>query len=452
MSFGVTVDGFVAKSLEVIKAELEADWRSEFGASTDLDPQTPDGQIIGIMSERLAELWELAEASYAAFDPDQATGTALDALAALTGTVREPAEPSTVTATLTGTAGTVVPAGKTASVLGTGVRFDSTAPATLVALTAWQATTAYVVGDRRTNAGNVYRCTQAGTSAGSGGPTGTGTSIVDNTVRWDFLGVGTAAADAPMESELTGPKVAAARTLVVIETPVSGWQGVINILDAVLGRDVETDAAERLRREEELRAAGRATADAIRAYILKNVEGVTACGVFVNDSDVTDAEGLPPHSIEALVLGGDDQAIADAIWAVKGAGINSTNGSVTKTVTDASGESHTIKFSRPTLKPIYVDITVLVDGTTDSPWPTDGSDQVELAIVAWGSAQAVGKNSVASAVGAQAFEVPGVLDANPVYIGLAPAPVTSTTIQISMRELATYDTSRITVTVTTGTP
>ena len=52
----------------------------------------------------------------------------------------------------------------------------------------WVASTAYVVGDRVTNdSGKVYTCDTAGTSAGSGGPTGTGANISDNTARWDYL-------------------------------------------------------------------------------------------------------------------------------------------------------------------------------------------------------------------------------------------------------------------------
>lgn len=51
----------------------------------------------------------------------------------------------------------------------------------------WQATHAYTVGDyvqNDTGPVKVYRCTTAGTSAGSGGPTGTGSGIVDGTVVW----------------------------------------------------------------------------------------------------------------------------------------------------------------------------------------------------------------------------------------------------------------------------
>lgn len=52
---------------------------------------------------------------------------------------------------------------------------------------AWQAATAYVIGQYVTNGGNVYVCDQNGTSAGSGGPTGTGSNIADNTARWDYV-------------------------------------------------------------------------------------------------------------------------------------------------------------------------------------------------------------------------------------------------------------------------
>jgi hypothetical protein len=56
----------------------------------------------------------------------------------------------------------------------------------------WAASTAYTVGQRRKNGTNVYACTAAGTSAGAGGPTGSG--IVDNTCQWTWAGLVTPAA------------------------------------------------------------------------------------------------------------------------------------------------------------------------------------------------------------------------------------------------------------------
>src|SRR5690606_64674 len=47
--------------------------------------------------------------------------------------------------------------------------------------TAWAPSTAHTAGNRVNNGGNVYRCTTAGTSDASGGPSGTGYENVDGT-------------------------------------------------------------------------------------------------------------------------------------------------------------------------------------------------------------------------------------------------------------------------------
>lgn len=52
---------------------------------------------------------------------------------------------------------------------------------------AWAATTAYSVGDVVRNNDNIYEAVRAGTSAGSGGPDGEGTAIVDGSVTWDYV-------------------------------------------------------------------------------------------------------------------------------------------------------------------------------------------------------------------------------------------------------------------------
>lgn len=52
----------------------------------------------------------------------------------------------------------------------------------------WAASTAVTVGQQMDNGGNVYRCTTAGTTAVSGGPTGTGSGISDGTAVWSYAG------------------------------------------------------------------------------------------------------------------------------------------------------------------------------------------------------------------------------------------------------------------------
>jgi len=58
----------------------------------------------------------------------------------------------------------------------------------------WTASTAFEVGDLVRGIGlqssNIYKCDVAGTSAASGGPTGTTQNITDGTARWDFVKAG----------------------------------------------------------------------------------------------------------------------------------------------------------------------------------------------------------------------------------------------------------------------
>lgn len=69
---------------------------------------------------------------------------------------------------------------------------------------AWAATTAYTAGQVVTNGGNYYICYAAGTSAGSGGPTGTGAGpITDNTVTWYYFGIPQIAASSPFAPSIT---------------------------------------------------------------------------------------------------------------------------------------------------------------------------------------------------------------------------------------------------------
>lgn len=447
MPYGLLTTGFAVKPLEVLIEEMESDFKSEFNV-------TPTGRVkktIAMVCDRYAELWEGLEAVNAASDPDAATSAALDTVCAFTGTLREASAPSTVTLTLTGTPTTLVPSGSRAATAETELEFQTAANATIAAVAAWNDATPYVVGDYVTNndAGTdrVYICIDPGTSAGSGGPTGTGASIVDNTVIWRYVGDGTGAIGVAASSVANGVIAASSGDITEIVTPVSGWVSVLNLLDADEGRLEETDEELRIRRELELSASGTSPPDAIRAALLE-VDEVTSVTVFYNDTDNT-VDGMPPHSVEALVRGGDDQDIAECLFANVAAGIGTTGNAGLFTVQDSEGSYHDVVFSRPDEVEIYVDISVTYDALT---YPDDGDAQIADAIVAWGDALRTGRDAVASAVSAQAFQVDGVLDVTDVDIGTTASPTTGATVAISTRQLAVFDTSRIVVVSTPGTP
>lgn len=446
--YGLTTTGFTPKTNAVIRAELEASFRSEYGQNVDVDPETSFlGQLIGIVADRLSELWAAAEAVDSSADPDSATWAALDEVAAITGTVRLAARRSTVKMVALGDVGTALAVGRVASVPVTSARFATTAAAVLAAPGAWAGATAYAVGEYRSNGGNIYRVIVAGVSAGAGGPAGQGAAIVDGTVTWRFIGTSAAMAEVPAESEVFGPIAAATGTLTNIETPQAGWTAVTNAVDAVMGRDVETDADLRIRREQELHAAGNAAIEPIRNALLQ-VAGVTAATIFENVTMVVDADGMPPKSIEALVTGGADADIRRAVFESKAAGIEA-HGSNSGVVVDSMGINHTVNFSRPTTLDVWIVADLVVDAAK---FPSNGATQVRDALIEFGQSKlVVGKDVVASALVAKAFEIPGLLDAT-VKIGLAPAPAGSATLPVTVRQQALLDTARITVNVVNGVP
>lgn len=445
-TYGLSAEGFLPKDLPLVLAEIQAEFQTQFGASINLASRSFLGQLSGLMSEREALLWEQMQAVYRAFDPDAATDDALEAIAAITGSIREGATKSLADVTCVGTPGTLLSLGRVVSVEEVGTRFETVADATIVAVPTWTALTAYSLSQYVTNSGKVYVCITAGVSAGSGGPTTTADDITDGTVHWKHLGTGTGAVDVEMAAQNTGPLPAVAGTLNVIETPVGGWNAAINLLDAELGRDIESDADFRIRRAAEVTGEGNATIDAIRAGVLRRVPEVTTCIVFQNTTMVTDGDGLPAKSVEVLCLGGEDQDIFEAVFAEVGAGIE-TYGTESGTVTDSAGNDWTVKFSRPTEVDIYVIADVLKN---DDDFPALGSDDVKAAIVTFGDALPIGRNVRANPLRGPVQAISGVIDVTGMKIGTAPAPTLETPIVIGKREKASFDTSRITVNLTSG--
>lgn len=73
---------------------------------------------------------------------------------------------------------------------------------------------------------------------------------------------------------------------------------------------------------------------------------------------------LTPHSIEAVVSGGDDQEIAEELFAFGGGGIQTIGSSNKETVID-DGEPEEIRFSRPSDVDIDIEISFTVNPESD---------------------------------------------------------------------------------------
>lgn len=440
---GVTPTGFVPKTLGDLKTDIGTGLRGVFGASINLDSRSRYGQLRDLIASSLSTLWELGETIAGAFDPAGASGVLLDNLCALTGTYRRQAFPSTVELLLAGVTGTVITTGSRVRVLNTTAIFETEAPATLLAVAAWVTLTPYVVGDLVTADSSVWRCIDAGTS-GAVAPNGDG-PFTDGGVIWQRLGDGDASTNVTTVATENGPLQGYAGTVTEIDTPIAGWNAATNLLDAVPGALREEDPALRVRRANEIAAIGTSPLPSLLAKLLR-VDGVTTVTVFENTTDAT-VDSITPHAIEALLEGGDDAMIRQAIFTNKAGGIE-TCGNVSGSVNDSLGNPHTIKFSRPTDVDVYVKVEATVN---PGAFPINGFDQIKAAIVNAGDLQALGRNVVASQISSWVFAVPGILDLV-IKISTAPGPTVSTTIPISLRERAVYDTSRITVSSVPGVP
>ena len=245
-------------------------------------------------------------------------------------------------------------------------------------------------------------------------------------------------------AQTAGALAAPAESLTVIETPVSGIDSASNETDAIIGLDTESDADLKVRRNLELARAGRATTDAIRANVLE-VEAVTAVIVFENDLAIPDIDGRPPKSVQIVAQGGDDQDVADAIFDSVAAGIELVGDTVVN-VTDSQGFTQPIRFDRPTERDVYVEWDITTD---PNEFPTDGVQQVSDAILAYGLGQDIGEDVIVrgtSALICAADSIPGIVNIV-IRLGFTASPTTDDNLSVQPNEIATFDSSRITVAV-----
>lgn len=393
MTYGLTSTGFVPKTTEVLLDETESDQLRDVKATLDLSPDQPLGQFNGIYAAKLAECWELIATIYKALDPDQAEEAALEAACAVTGTTREPATRSEVACTVN------LDASKTF------------APGTMVANVNGQPTIKFR-----------NKLQVVSTSAG------------------DYSNV-------VFESVDLGPVPANSGTLTVITNPVNGWNSINNPTDAELGHLIEQDTALRVRRRTDLAKPGACTIDSVRADVLQ-VPNVLQCVVLENNTWATDADGLPPKSFAVVIYDevtlADDNAVAKAIWDSKPSGMQAY-GSTNVLVTDSLGKQHSVSFTRAPQKTVYLSLTVVTDPAL---FAADGVQQIKDALVALGKTLKMGDDVVAARFKAEPIiKIAGVLDVTVFTLGFSASPVGTANLVIAQQEQATFDTSRVDVTV-----
>lgn len=289
--------GFHIPDYPTVLEALKQEYRALYGQDAYLENDSQDGQFLSIVALSQYELLALAAAVYNSFSPATASGDALSRNVKLNGIRRRVATFSTADVLVVGTAGTQILNGLAEDVLGQ----------------KWALPPEVVIP-----------------------PSG---QVVVTATAVDV-----------------GEKGAAANTINKISTPTLGWQTVNNNSAASPGAPVETDAELRARQSISTALPSLSVMEGIVGAVA-DLDGVTRLRGYENDSDATNSDGIPAHSISLVVEGGDSAAIALSMARHKTPGTG-TYGTTAILTYDSYGVPNVMRFYRPTPVALKMAITL----------------------------------------------------------------------------------------------
>lgn len=296
--FYVDETGLKYPDYPTVLEALKNEFRRIYGPDVYLEPDSQDGQWVAVLALSMYETMLTAAAVYNSFSPHTAMGDALSRNVKINGIARRTASYSQADVVIVGQAGAVITNGMVEDVQGR----------------KWQ---------------------------------------LPPTVTIPLSGEITVTARAVDLGAIT----AGANTINKIATPTLGWQSVTNPAAAVPGDPVESDAELRRRQALSTMIPSLSVLEGLIGAVA-SLPGVQRYRGYENDTGETDADGLPPHSLALVVQGGDAEAIARTIATKKTAGTR-TYGTTAVDIIDAYGITNAIRFFRPTMVTIEVEVSIL---------------------------------------------------------------------------------------------
>lgn len=329
--------GFGYKQFAEIKTEIEKSLVSSLGEINLLAPSI-FAAIVAIFAEREANLWEQIGAVYNSSHPQTAEGYSLDGICALSGVMRSNYTFSRAVCQLTALPYTKIPKNSMVAVKNTLSFFALNED-----LTVTNEKCHSIKIEVKNNSYSSYQLTinrQVLRFDKTGNETkeDIANSLVSiiNQANLDIEAIGRVAEisltainfpdifscfvpegiaivectnHATVVATEKGAIAAPMGSLSSIHTPISGWIACGNLTAAKIGNNQEPDPDLRARREQSIKLGGSGTLEAIRASLL-NLNTVSAVSISENRTNLVNEDGLPPHSFEALITGGEDQDIA----------------------------------------------------------------------------------------------------------------------------------------------
>lgn len=388
LSATVTAQGISAPDYQTILGQLMDSFRQIYGSDAYLEADSKDGQLISLVALAIHDANNAAIAVYNSFSPATAVGNGLSRNVKINGLVRKLASHSMADVVLIGEIGTSIIQGRVRDTSGT----------------LWNLPDTVTIG-------------------------------IDGTATETVF------------SQAEGSLCAQSGSINQIATPTRGWFSVSNPQAAMPGKPVETDAELRQRQSESVALPSMTTFEGLLGAIA-SVEGVTRYKLYENDSGIINGNGLPPHSIAAIVAGGDGEDIANVIYLKKGQG-TSTYGSTNIVVSDYYGNPKNIQFSRPVNVPVFIDIAVKVT----SGYTENISNEIKINLVNYINEIAIGDDVILSRLysPANAGEISGgeskYYDIYQMNIGRSPGSVAAANIYLAFDETAFCSIGNINITV-----
>lgn len=302
--------GIVVADTDSVYQEVEQEYKKAFGNDLVTTADSPAGVLITAETiARTNTAQSMAEVANQ-INPDIASGVFLDSIWSLTGGARTKATSTSVEATLTGVAGTLIPAGSQA----------------------------------KTADENIFSLVSDTLIPVSGSTTAT------------FLSV---------EKGAIPCTVGALNTIV---SQVLGWETINNTGAGTLGLETQSDIEAREQRKLELAIIGRSTVEAICSalYSIVDVKSLSFRENTASSTQTIDGIEMIAHSIYVCVDGGTDEEIAKALLDNKTLGAGYNGSQEVSILEPISGQKYSIKFDRPKIVQIQIKISVKVISYTGS--------------------------------------------------------------------------------------
>lgn len=330
ISAQITDAGVVTPDYADILQQIKIGYWAIYGSDANLDDDSQDGQYIAIFANGINDCNQAVVDTYNGFSPATAQGTQLSSLVKLNGIAREIPSNSAAVISIGGQAGSTIDNGIVGDNLNLGTQW--TLPA--------------IVNIPNTGTVDVTAtCTQPGNTT------------------------------------------AAPNTLTTILTPTRGWQTATNAASAAPGLPVEDDADLRSRQSRSVALPALTVIESIYASIAA-ISGVGRLTIYENDTDLTDGNGIPSHSISPVVSGGDVTLIGQAIALKKTPG-SGTYGTTSVIVLDNKGVPNTIHFFELAL----VELVVVVHITPLFGYVSTTGDSLVAAVAVFENDLDIGEDS-----------------------------------------------------------